>query len=713
MSIKKTFNGASVNKAGAYSKIVVENLTGFPLLPTGTVGIVGEAVGGAPRVLDIISKEQIQSAKTRYKTGPIADALDLLVNGAKDPRVVNGADTIVVYKTNNSTQSQGFLQNGFTGPFDQVQIDSKNYGSDENNLSVALAVGSVVDAQAQILGSVAENYNLAGGETLILNCNNTVYTFTNTVVGAAVTATQMINELNTAARWSGSIKPVISSVVSGKVKILLDINIVGTGHYDYGYIQVDPASTIDTILGIVGENRGLKGSRILTVRNSTEIETSVDIGGVDAMSILYTGAGTACDLTLSIVANQMVLSTVCAGAAADNLNFVIRDVNGVVRFTVQQLVDQINATGVYTASASAIYKPNNADELDYYSALDIKNVAANLRRDIDDMVSWINLFSQLVSATRLENVYYELVPVPSSVPTALTGGADGTSANSDFANAFEAFKAERINVVVPLISKDIGPLSIDSINASADAHAAWGWSTGGKSERSAFVSNLASKDALKAAARNLNSGYTSIFGQQVQVRDREGTLNWQDPWAQACLAASIRSGSEVGEPLTFKYANCQDLRVMDGSWDPKKDYSEMIDAGVTFMEAVDQGGFRIVLGNTTYGTDGNFVWNRESVVQASGYVAYDLRSNLETQFTGTKAKTGTAESIANFIKARMSTYLAADIIVGDDLNKKLGYKNLRIVVEGNTANINISITPVQGIDFILPTIFLEDIRQTA
>ena len=41
MSIKKTFNGATILQAGAYSRLIVENLSGFPLQPTGYVGIIG------------------------------------------------------------------------------------------------------------------------------------------------------------------------------------------------------------------------------------------------------------------------------------------------------------------------------------------------------------------------------------------------------------------------------------------------------------------------------------------------------------------------------------------------------------------------------------------------------------------------------------------------------------------------------------------------
>jgi hypothetical protein len=295
----------------------------------------------------------------------------------------------------------------------------------------------------------------------------------------------------------------------------------------------------------------------------------------------------------------------------------------------------------------------------------------------------------------------------------LSGAIDGVSANSDFANAMEAFKEEKISVVVPLISQDQGALTIDSINALASSHAAWGWSTEGRSERSAFVSKLCSKSDLKSAAQALNSGYVSIFGQDQQVLDKNSNLVWMEPWASACIAAGMRCGAEVGEPLTGKVIRTNGIRVRDGSWSPKKDYAEMIDAGVTIIETLDNGSNRIVVGNTTYGKDPSFVWNRESVVQAAGFVAYDLRFNLDLAFTGSKARTGTAEALANFIKARMSTYLEADIIVGDDLNDGLGFKSLSVSIQGNTAIINVSVTPVQGIDFILPTIYLADIRQSA
>lgn len=708
MAIKRTFNGATIIKPGAYSRVIVENLTGFPLQATNVVGIVGEAIGGEPGVLDILSFTQIQSAKARYKSGPIADALELIVNPSRDPRIPNGASTVVVYKTNNGTKSATDLKSGLIAA---VNLESKNWGADENNLNVSLSEGSTEDSNAEVLGSVAETFNLSAGQTLILNCNGTVYTYTNAVVNATATAANVVAALNTGGSWAPA-KPIIASIHdTNKVKITLDSSIVANSELDYGYMKVDAASTLDTVLGIVGEARGVKGSRIYTFKKGTQEEVSLDLGGVSQISIKYVGAGTNAELSISDVSNEMILSTIVTGAPSDNFSIVLKDADGKNKYTVKELAELIDAMAAYEASVVGPNPSQNASELDYYSALKINNVAANLNRDVFALVDNINLLSQLVVASKISNVYGALNTFSLSVYFA--GATDGSSTNSDFADGFEALKDVRVNIVVPLISKDVGSLSIDAINILADNHCRWGWSTLGRSERQAYVSKLTSKTGLKNAARSLNSAYSSMVGQQVQVLNRFSELEWKDPWALSCVLAGLQAGGPTGEPITFKLINVNDVRVLDSSWEPRRDYAELIEAGVTIAEPLDTGGFRCVLGNTTYGVDPNFVWNRSSVIEASGFVAYDLRYNLELVFTGTKARTGTAEALANFVRSRMSIYRDEDIIVGDDLNEGLGYKNLRVLIEGNTAIINVSVTPVQGIDFILPTIYLADIRQSA
>jgi hypothetical protein len=707
MAIKRTFNGATIIKPGAYSKIVVENLTGFPLQSVGVVGVIGEAVGGQPRTLDILSGPGIQAAKARYKEGPIADALELLANPSRDPRIVNGASTIVVYKVNGGTQSSLTLKSA--DDVDMVDVTSKNWGSDENVVNLTVSEGEKADEAAALVGTVDGPYDVSGGaKTLVVRVSGTQYTYTCSLSGAAETAEALVANLNDATKWAPS-RPVVASVVDGKVKVEVD---TAVAKLDYGSLWVNEASsTLDTIVGLTGEARGQKGSRVFEVKKGTLSEVSPELGGDDQLRVKYIGAGTEAKLTVKVVGGELKLTTTVTGAAGDNLEIVLQDEEGKNKHTLQSLADLMAAGSKYEVTVPGANKQRNADELDYYENLSISYVAAPLRADVVDVCEYLSVFSTMVLATRKRNVYGSLATV--AVPTFLTGATDGTAANSDWADAFEALKQERITVVVPLISEDSGAVSIDSVNALAASHAAWGWSTVGRSERSCFVSYKGSKDALKQAARTINSAYVQMVGQDVRVLNKKSELEWKDPWGLACVLAGMRAGAEVGEPLTSKVLNVNEVRSPLGDFDPRRDYQELIEAGVTIAEPLDTGGYRCVVGNTTYGIDPSFVFNRESVVQAAGYVAYDMRYNLDLVFTGTKAKSGSAEAIANFIKARMTAYLLADIIVGDDLNEGLGYKNLSVVVEGSTALINVSITPVQGIDFILPVIYLADIRQSA
>lgn len=690
MAIKRTHNGKSLIKPGAYSKIVVENLTGFPLASTGTVAIVGEAKGGEPGVLDILTGGGIQAAKARYKSGPIADALELLANPSKDSRIPNGASKIVVFKTNQSTQSMGTLVNAASQG--KMALKSKNFGEDENLIKVLISEGSVADKHAEITGTVSGPFVLVGGETLILKVDGVDHTFTNSLSGS-VTAAALMAELNDSGNWAPA-KPVVASLVAQRIKIAL------TSGLDMSAMKVEVSSTIDTILGITGSARGEKGSRFVLVQKDLAEELSPELGGEAQISVLYVGSAPSSMLEVKKTSGEIHL-------VAEGLDIMLEDDEGRNKHSMKSLVDAINLNPDYQAVLVTKNGFTNANELDFYAPVECKHVAMVLKRDDKAMLDYFNVQSSFVEADRFVN--------GGAIATGqiqMSGAIDGVSANSDYAAAMEAFKEERINCVVPLISKDQGAVSIDSVNALAVSHAAWGWQTDARSERHAFISKKASKKDLIDAAKSAQSGFACLVGQSVRVLDKTGTLVWLEPWALACIAAGMRAGAEVGEPLTFKLINVNDLRVDDGSWSPKKDFADMIEAGVLIAEGLDSGGFRWVVGNTTYGVDASFVWNRESVVQAAGFVAYDLRLNLELAFTGNKAKTGTAEAMANFIKARMSQYLAADIIVGDDLNEGAGYKNLRVNIEGNTAIINISVTPVQGIDFILPTIYLADIRQS-
>jgi hypothetical protein len=249
------------------------------------------------------------------------------------------------------------------------------------------------------------------------------------------------------------------------------------------------------------------------------------------------------------------------------------------------------------------------------------------------------------------------------------------------------------------------------VNLQALTHCITASNTKNRSERNCYVSKKSTFAIAQSSAQALNHERASFAFQDAQVLGADGNLKWIDPWSVACMVAGIQAGTEVGTPATFKFINANAIRHQN--YNSKTQVDLAIDAGLLAMEESDNGGFRVVVHNTTYGIDANFVWNRVSVIEAADYVAYNLRQQLEAIFVGNKAATGTAQAIKNTIISIMDSFLRANIIVGDDTNDGLGFKNLLVTLNGNTAIVDITITPVQGVDFILNRITLDNIRQSA
>jgi hypothetical protein len=597
MALSRNFNGSSIYKPGAYSRTKVNLAGGFPLSASGVVAIIGEAEGGAPGTSDGVqtfTSEDIAALISKYKSGPIVDAARILVSPARDARVANGASMIRVYKTNASAAAALALSNGTTTLYN---IASKNFGSDENLISVKVEAG--------------------------LNANARIITV-----------------------QKGSTKEVLSE-------------------------------------------------------NAYEAQ----------MVLTYTGAGTAALLTVS----PTTLAVTVTGAPLDDLSISLAGK------TIQDVVDIIDNHANYTATTTVKFanaKPaSNLDPIT--TAIDLIT-AKTLRAAQKEILDIIAAESSLISATRVSNVQGQAAVL---ARTFLAGGAKGASTNSSFQAGFDALLAARCNIVVPLVAQDASVLvplgetdpastfTNDAVNLQAVTHCITASNTKNRSERNCYVAKKASFANAQSAAQDLASERASMLFQDVEVLNSDGDLEFLAPWAASCILAGIQAGTDPGTPSTFKIINVNGIRHQD--YNQKTQIDLAIKAGLTPLESLDTGGFRVVVGNTTYGVDQNFVFNRVSVVEAADTVSYNLRQQLESIFIGNKAKTGTADAIRNTVISIMDTFLRAEIIVGDDTNDKLGWKDLTVVLNGNTAEIDVTITPVQGIDFILATITLDNIKQSA
>jgi hypothetical protein len=174
--------------------------------------------------------------------------------------------------------------------------------------------------------------------------------------------------------------------------------------------------------------------------------------------------------------------------------------------------------------------------------------------------------------------------------------------------------------------------------------------------------------------------------------------------------------------MTNKYLNCSGIRqtgqalsVADANivedFDPDTEYEDAIRNGITFLEHPQSGGFRVVVDNTTYGRDGNWVYNRAHVLYAADVLEYDFRTQLQNIYVGVKNTVSAAE-VAQTCESILGTYLAQGLTVSTP-DAKQGFKQLVVNINGNTINVNVTAKLVEGIDFVLTTLNLQRASSTA
>jgi len=471
--------------------------------------------------------------------------------------------------------------------------------------------------------------------------------------------------------------------------------------------------------------------RLITIRDKRNVvtETLDQNAAVAQLSIDYTGAGSACTLTIAGASeNAKTLTTSVTGASGENLSFNLKD------YTMKDLVDAINlaAGGVYTAvllntQTGTVLK---GTELDPVTATSIMSVTSFYRLQ-NELVELINDNSALVEASKSGIV----TGVPAASAEAyLTGGAKGASSNSDFSDGMAASLSEDYGVCVPCISRDAtGDISdamtdssssytIASVVAALDSHLRLRGSIKNRKEAQGMAGiRNAAKASCYAQATSLNSELVQLTMQDVLVVGSDGSLSWKQPHVMAAMLAGMRLGTDVGTPLTHKYLNCSgighvvnpDTGLSTGDFDPAMDLDTAIDAGMTFAEKAS-GGYRVVVDNTTYGKDQSFVFNRGSVMQASQFVAKTIRETAELVFVGTKVSNGSAASIKSVLRSKLIELNKANIITGsDDAPQGFVEKTFTVTIQGNTASVSVEVKPVQGLDFILIEFTLGDIKQSA
>jgi len=175
----------------------------------------------------------------------------------------------------------------------------------------------------------------------------------------------------------------------------------------------------------------------------------------------------------------------------------------------------------------------------------------------------------------------------------------------------------------------------------------------------------------------------------------------------AALVAGLASGLEVGEPITYKKLNIESL---DHKYTGDQ-LDQLHNSGVIMTEFVrtrTSSHFRVVSDPTTYNVSTEPVQNRISLGEVSDFLTTELREVLDNEFIGTRIRNTSASIMKNRVESFLDQQKKVNGLIVD-----YSPDDVQVVISGNTARINLTVQPSQGLDFINVYITYEDNELTA
>jgi len=353
----------------------------------------------------------------------------------------------------------------------------------------------------------------------------------------------------------------------------------------------------------------------------------------------------------------------------EDVNTLINDINNLPDFKAA-----MNGLGGYKNVKTQYFDVMAAKDLVKDTPAPIKAIAADL--------------ANVLAADRYVSVEVDFVKgAPASIPvTSLAGGSTGASPTS-WADLF-------------LKVADVGGYYIVPLTASESIHAELSHflrteSNSGNQLRGFVGGGLDETfESLKARQANIRNARVALVGDDVVRRMADGRVYKAPGYMYAAQVAGLASGLPVGEPITYKKMNIESLG--------KKYIGEQLDqldaSGVVMSEFVRNrkgSTYRIVSDPTTYNRIDEPVQNRISLGEVSDFLTTELRTVLDEEFIGTRIR----NTSASIIKNRIESFLDVQKNV-DGLIVNYSPEDIQVVINGNTAIINIAVQPTQGLDYI-------------
>jgi hypothetical protein len=290
--------------------------------------------------------------------------------------------------------------------------------------------------------------------------------------------------------------------------------------------------------------------------------------------------------------------------------------------------------------------------------------------------------------------------MPTTIALTFLSGGTTTAAPVSWSTLFSQVGDVGAYYIVPLTSTASihGELSQFLRDQSGGGNQLRGFVGGGLNETQSQI------QARQVAIRNSR---VSLVGNSGSRTMSDGRVLNIAGYMFAALVAGLASGLAVGEPITFKRVLIEGLDVKFTS-----DQLDQLDANgivmVEFIRTRNGSYFRIVSDPTTYNVATDPVQNRISLGETSDFLTTELRTMLDEAFIGTKLRNTSASIIKNAIES----FLDQQKNVGG-LIVNYNPDDVQVVITGNSARINLTVQPAQGLDYINVFVTYQDVNLSA
>ncbi|MNI37089.1 Phage tail sheath protein [compost metagenome] len=346
--------------------------------------------------------------------------------------------------------------------------------------------------------------------------------------------------------------------------------------------------------------------------------------------------------------------------------------------TIDELISYLSAVSNYTADYVDVTSSGLATAmLDAQADLNIKTTAylSSAKGDTEHRINGASALVTVTATTPLTN--FDL--------TYLTGAASGATPAS-WSAYFDSLKLQFSDLLVLLTDSE-------TIHAEGLSHVGEMVSRNQKQVMFTGGGTGESVQRTKQRAAGMNNSRAVLAYPGIYHRSHlEGRVAMPAYFLAAMLAGRV-AGVSASEPITFDYFSVLGLENDMLAGDP--DINDLITSGVATLERVQNGGFRLVQGITTYTGANNSLYREISVRRGADKLSESVRKTLEDRFVGAK---GLASSAASVVTSVVDV-LEKAVKDGDILS----YRNIVVRIESSVVYVDYQVAPVEPNNYILIT----------